>query len=119
MPNASWSRLRDDTPFEPPTQVDVLERGRGVVVRGELDLCSAAQLRMAAAAAYRAEPGDGDAASFVLDLAEVTFMDSAGLHVLNEIERQVASRAWALEVVAPAASGPRRLLRFAAEHGWV
>jgi anti-anti-sigma factor len=112
--------LSDDTPRDSPPQVDlVMQHGCGLVVRGELDLRSVEQLRTAAYAAYRADPGATDSATFVLDLAGVTFMDSSAVHALTEIQRELAARAWTVELLVPEAAGPRRVIRLAAEVGWM
>jgi anti-sigma B factor antagonist len=54
-----------------------------VVVRGEVDLATAPQLRDAALRALAVGAGN-----LHLDLAGVTFMDSAGLHVLLATRRR-------------------------------
>ena len=120
MSNVFYLNLSDDTVSELPQPDEIAHQcGRGVVVQGELDVASVDQLRTAASAAYRAVPDNPGAPTFVVDMAGVTFIDSSGLHALNEILRQVESRAWSVELLAPTASGPRRLLRFAATHGWL
>lgn len=60
-------------------QIDVVEHDGFVVVAvdGEIDLCSAEQLARSLATA-----AESDAPAIVLDLDRVSFMDSAGLHVL-------------------------------------
>ena len=81
-----------------------------VVVGGELDLATAPVLRGAVSGACRAGSGLGRAVVLVLDLEGVTFMDSAALHALADIDAQVAERGWTLRVTPPAGRGPRHLL---------
>jgi anti-sigma B factor antagonist len=63
----------------PNIGIDIVERDDAVVVvvEGELDLCAAAQFKESLA---RAETSR--APSILLDLDRVSFMDSAGVHVL-------------------------------------
>lgn len=90
-----------------------------VVVRGELDLATAPQLRVAAAGACRTEVRHIRGVVLALDLTDVTFMDSAGLHALADIHAQVVHRGWSLRVTPPAGRGPRRLLLLAARRRWL
>jgi anti-anti-sigma factor len=68
----------------------------GVVVaevRGEIDLTSAYALEEALTAAAAESGDDGGAAPrVVVDLAEVTFMDSSGLNALLRTHRAVQAR---------------------------
>jgi anti-sigma B factor antagonist len=59
--------------------IDIVERDSTVlvVVEGEVDLCAAQEFEESLARA-----GASDAPSIVLDLDRVSFMDSAGVHVL-------------------------------------
>lgn len=59
--------------------VDIVERDGAVVVvvDGELDLCAAPEFEQSLAAA-----GASNATAIVVDLERVSFMDSAGVHVL-------------------------------------
>jgi anti-anti-sigma factor len=59
--------------------IRVVERDGVVVVavEGELDLCAAPEFELSLARA-----AESDAASIVVDLDRVSFMDSAGVHVL-------------------------------------
>jgi anti-sigma B factor antagonist len=63
----------------PNIYIDAVEQDGVVVVAvdGEVDLCSADQFARSLATA-----ADSDVAAIVLDLNRVSFMDSAGLHVL-------------------------------------
>ncbi len=63
----------------PNTYIDAVEHDGVVVVAvdGEVDLCSADQFARSLATA-----ADSDVRAILLDLDRVSFMDSAGLHVL-------------------------------------
>ena len=91
--------------------VDLSEEGDLTIltVRGELDAYSAATLD----AAFDEALADG-AQQLVLDLTEVGFMDSAGLHVLFAVQREISSRDGALAIVAGDAPQVRRLLEVVA-----
>jgi len=74
----------------PPFDVDVQHDESGtarVLARGELDLAGVPQLH-AALAATRAD----DPAAIVLDLSQVTFMDSAGIGALLRADRDFEVR---------------------------
>jgi anti-anti-sigma factor len=67
--------------------------GRRLTLRGELDLGTAGQLESALAEAQ--EP-------VLLDLRELTFMDSTGVRVLLEAAERAAGDGWELRILAPA-----------------
>lgn len=120
MTEVFWLNLSHDTFRESSPQTDLVEqRGRGLVVRGELDLGSVEQLRTAAYAAYRADPGGADTSTFVLDMAGVTFMDSSVVHALAQIQQEVTAQAWTMKLLLPEAAGPQRVIQIAAQHGWL
>jgi anti-sigma B factor antagonist len=85
-----------------------LARERGVTVarlRGEVDLAGIADLGRALAAAAR----DGDR-GLVLDLGDIAYLDSAGLHLLHDAARALAARGQTLRLaVAPGAAVLRLL----------
>jgi anti-sigma B factor antagonist len=90
---------------EPP-MLGVLESRAGprvlLTVSGEVDLASCSGLRAALEAA-----ADSDAPEIWLDLTHVEFMDSTGLTLLIEAQRDLAGRSFA--VICP--DGPvRRVL---------
>jgi anti-anti-sigma factor len=93
----------------------------GVVMSGELDIATAPMLRAAVATAIRrhAALGTPPAGAFLLDLAQVSFMDSAALHTLTDIHTRVSAHGWTLDLTWPAGRGPRRLLLLAATLGWL
>ena len=90
----------DETPFAVSTSLD--GTGARVVARGEVDISTASRLRVELADAMNAASG------VVIDLTEVTFMDSHGLRVL--IEALVASEERSF-VVSAASPNVRRLIR--------
>jgi anti-sigma B factor antagonist len=88
----------------------VVERavvGRRVVLRfnGEVDLLTAPQLSAAVTDAL-----DQGALELWLDFAATEFMDSTGLHVLLEAQRQLTERNRRLTVICAADSPVHRLL---------
>jgi len=64
---------------------------RAVTVRGEVDLATAADLESVVGSALQEAP-DG----VVLDLAQLTFIDSSGLRVLVALAKDAESRGTAL-----------------------
>jgi len=64
---------------------------RAVTVRGEVDLATAADLESVVGGALQEAP-DG----VVLDLAQLTFIDSSGLRVLVALAKDAESRGTAL-----------------------
>ena len=73
----------------------------GVLLRGELDLGTAAQLTATLDAAIRESRG-----AFVIDLCEVTFLDSSGVSVLVRARAVLGREERALLIVCP--PGPAR-----------
>ncbi len=67
-----------------------------VAVAGELDLCSSHTLRETLLAA-----ADSGAASIVVDLSELSLIDSTGLGVLALLARRAAPAAAELVIVCP------------------
>ena len=89
-------------------------------VSGELDMGTISTLRAAVkAVATAAHPHPTQPLVLVLDLQGVTFLDSSGLHLLEELHAHVVEQGWALRVVPPTAPAPRRLFRLAASRGWL
>jgi anti-sigma B factor antagonist len=74
-----------------------------VVVYGELDLAAAPTLRSAL------RPLRRDARSTILDLREVTFMDSSGLRVLLQAGRH-RTTGWGVSLLLPPGGPVRRLI---------
>jgi len=77
------------------------EVGTVIQVAGELDLLTAPKLSAHLDDIIRRPQGD-----VLVDLGEVEFIDSAGLHVLLNAQRRLASRARSLAVICP--PGPVR-----------
>ena len=73
----------------------------GVLLRGELDLGTAAQLTATLDAAIRESRG-----AFVIDLCDVTFLDSSGVSVLVRARAVLGREERALLIICP--PGPAR-----------
>ena len=89
-----------------------LEEVRGVpvvVVTGEMDLATAPAVR---SALQDAVPPKG---SMVLDLDGCTFLDSTGLHVLVEVQEQLARSGGRLIVECAPGGGVSRLITLTLE----
>jgi anti-anti-sigma factor len=83
----------------------------GVVVAslsGEIDLSNAAEITDAL---LRGVPNE--ALGLVIDLSEVSYIDSAGVRMLAELDHRLGWRAQTLRVVAPEESRSRRVLEIA------
>ena len=72
----------------------IVHAGPAVVIRGEIDICSSAQLREQLLSVIR-----GHGARVVLDLAEVTFIDCAGISTLLAARRQALLEGGSLRVL--------------------
>lgn len=85
--------------------IDIIERDDAVVVvvEGEVDLSAAPEFEQSLVAA-----GASSAGSIVLDLDRVSFMDSAGVHVLLQFSLSEASGNRL--VLTPGSRQVRRLL---------
>ena len=108
------------------TVVLAVTPGPGAAVRaeatvsGELDAATIPTLRAAVqAVATAAHPHPTQPLVLVLDLRGVTFLDSSGLHLLEELHANRVEQRSALRVLPPTAPAPRRLLRLAASRGWL
>jgi anti-sigma B factor antagonist len=66
-------------------------------LRGEIDMSNAAELGSAVAARI-----SNDALGLVLDLTEVEYLDSAGLHTIFELRARLRDRGQQLRLVVPA-----------------
>jgi anti-anti-sigma factor len=86
---------------------ELTARGPYAIVRatGELDIAAVGELRTAVQRAARR------AASVVVDLREVTFMDTFALRTLVELHRE--GEDWSLHAVAGSDRGVQRLLDLA------
>lgn len=93
-----------DSPTSDLVTIDVTAAGATarVTAAGEIDSTSAPVLR------ERLEPLlDGSVEAFVVDLVQVTFLDSAGLCVLAAAHRRAAAQGVRMQVVA----GSRAVIR--------
>ena len=72
--------------------------------RGELDVLGVAPLLEQVPDLVKG------ATSVVLDLTEVSFFDSSGVRLVDQLSRQCAEAGAAIRVVAPPGSRPRRVL---------
>ena len=79
------------------------------VVDGEIDSSNAAELRLALS-----ERLPSASSALVLDLSQVTYLDSSGIQLLFELGRRLAARRQALRLVVPRASPMRRVLELCA-----
>ena len=83
----------------------------GVVVAslsGEIDLSNAAEITHTLLGGV-----PNEALGLVIDLSEVSYLDSAGVRMLAELDHRLGWRAQALRVVAPEESRSRRVLEIA------
>jgi anti-anti-sigma factor len=94
-------------PTVPPVGTDAAGR-RLVRPAGEVDVVAARQL----AAALRALVG-APGADVVVDLTDVTFIDSTGLGAIVATRRRLTRQGIALHVIAPAGSPARRTIDLA------
>jgi anti-sigma B factor antagonist len=87
-----------------PFAVDIQRRDDVAIVRPrhELDLSTVETLRAAL-------DGVEDVARLVLDLRELSFMDSTGLHLLLELDERARCRRFELSLVAPAPPADRTI----------
>lgn len=77
-------------------------------ISGEVDLSNAAEITDALLGGV-----PNEALGLVIDLSEVSYLDSAGVRMLAELDHRLGWRAQALRVVAPEASRSRRVLEIA------
>ncbi len=79
-----------------PTQVERLT--------GEIDIATAPQLSRR----FSAVPNT--VSTLIVDLSEVTFLDSAGIQLLHQLHDRLRTRDAELIVVSPPGTSPRRVL---------
>jgi anti-anti-sigma factor len=75
---------------------------------GEIDMSNADELREAIAAAT-----PNDAMGVILDMTEVGYLDSAGIHLIYRLRDSLRTRAQDLRLVIPADSRVNNTLRLA------
>ena len=90
--------------------VQITPRERIVIARaaGEIDMSNATDLRNAIT-----EATPNDALGVVLDLSEVHYVDSAGIHLLYRLGESLRDRGQTLRVVVPPDSAASDALRLA------
>jgi anti-sigma B factor antagonist len=93
--------LADGRPPEFAVEPADLSGAPGVVLHGDVDLSVAQQLTEALEAAIRESVG-----AFVIDLGDVTFLDSSGVNVILRARATLGRDERALAVVCP--PGPAR-----------
>jgi anti-anti-sigma factor len=81
--------------------VEPLHDARLIRVAGEVDVSTVAKLKRELDAAR------DEAATALLDLSDVTFMDSTGLHVLLEASRNSVVSDWGFFILRPSGSVQR------------
>ena len=89
-----------------------VEQRDGILIAqidGEIDSSNAAEFRLALS-----ERLPSASSALVLDLTEVTYLDSSGIHLLFELGRRLAARRQALRLVVPESSPMRRVLELCA-----
>jgi stage II sporulation protein AA (anti-sigma F factor antagonist) len=87
----------------------------GVVIaslRGEIDLSNATEITDALLGGV-----PNEALGLVIDLSDVSYLDSAGVRMLAELERRLGWRSQAFRVVAPEGSRTRKVLSVAGLDG--
>lgn len=88
-----------------------INRRDGIVIAsvlGEIDLSNAGELRV-----VLTDATPNDALGVVLDLSEVTYIDSAGIHLLYRLGESLRNRGQTLRVVIPPDSPAADALRLA------
>ena len=77
---------------------DTSERSTVLKLQGELDVATAPALEASLASAFA-----GDPSSMVVDLSDLTFLDSTGIRVLVSAGRQAEDAGCSLVLLAPTA----------------
>ena len=96
--------------------LQLADEGRAVVARltGEVDLSNTAHIGGALA-----ESVPNAALALILDLTDVEYLDSAGIHLVYELREQLRARGQTLQLVIPADSPAHDALRLAGVAGHV
>lgn len=89
----------------------VSERGDVVIAAfdGEIDSSNAAELRLALS-----ERLPASATALLLDLSNVTYLDSSGIQLLFDLGRRLAARRQSIRLVVPSDAPMRRVLELCA-----
>ena len=96
--------------------IQVSDEGRVVLARltGELDLSNTAIIGSALV-----ENVPNSALALILDLTDVEYLDSAGIHLIYELREKLRARGQLLQLVIPASSPANDALRLAGVTGQV
>ncbi len=81
-------------------------------LEGEIDSSNASELRLALS-----ERLPSSASALVLDLSQVTYLDSSGIHLLFDLGRRLSARRQAIRLVVPERAPMRRVLELCAIDG--
>jgi anti-anti-sigma regulatory factor len=93
---------------------------RGVTVTGEIDMATTSLLDSAVAESCSAAgTGLRSRSVFLLNLADVTFLDGSGVRALAEAQEHAEATGYQVRAAPPMSPGPRRLLRLAVDRGWL
>jgi anti-anti-sigma factor len=117
----SGADLRPATYRRAPGLVVASSHSRGtsrIDVDGELHLATVGLLDQALAEIRQQTTRPKTVPDLVLDLTDVTFLDAIAITALYRIQ-ELARRHGQVRVGFPAHPGPRRLLLFAVDHGWL
>jgi anti-sigma B factor antagonist len=95
-------------------QLSIEDRIVTARVAGEIDISNGPQL---AAGILRATPNE--AHGVILELSEVNYLDSAGIHLLYRLRESLRTRGQVLKVVIPPDSVVRSSLRLAGVEGHI
>ena len=90
-----------------PEALDIRSEGDVVIaaLRGEIDLANARAIGALVAGSV-----PNDATGLVIDLSDVTYMDSSGVHLVFDLSERLVARQQRLALVVPEGSRIRRVL---------
>jgi anti-anti-sigma factor len=96
--------------------LQVVDEGRVVIARlsGELDLSNTANIGGALT-----ESVPNDAFALIMDLTEVEYLDSGGIHLIYELRERLRARDQVLQLVIPIDSPAHDALRLAGVAAYV
>jgi anti-anti-sigma factor len=97
----------------PRLSIEVTHTSRAAVIKlaGELDMVCADTFKRRFADARQ-----GDSDHLVIDIRELTFLDSTGLALLLRVSELAGEEEFALWIVSPEAEGPNRIFRMTGTH---
>jgi anti-anti-sigma factor len=90
-----------------PEALDIRSEGDVVIaaLRGEIDLANARAIGALVAGSV-----PNDATGLVIDLSDVTYLDSSGVHLVFDLSERLVARQQRLALVVPEGSRIRRVL---------